>query len=63
MTDTPTHQGRPAPRPTAIVALAALLLAACPQNEPLQVAQATPEPMPMPAPVKAEPVEIESPLG
>ncbi len=63
MTDTPTHPGRPAPRPTAIVALAALLLAACPQNEPLQVAQATPEPMPMPAPVKAEPVEIESPLG
>ena len=66
MTDTPTHPGHPgrlAPRPTAIVALAALLLAACPQNEPLQVAQATPEPMPVPVPVKAEPVEIKSPLG
>ena len=61
MTDTPTHPGCLAPRPTAIVALAALLLAACPQNKPPQVAQATPEPMP--APVKAEPVEIDSPLG
>ncbi len=61
MTDTSTNPCRRAPRPTAIVALAALLLAACPQNKPLQVAQATPEPMP--APVKAEAVEIESPLG
>ena len=61
MIDTPTHSGRLAPRQTAIVALAALLLAACPQNKPPQVAQATPEPMP--APVKAEAVEIESPLG
>ena len=55
------HPGRPAPRPTAIVALAALWLAACPQNKPPQVAQAAPEPMP--ALVKAEPVEIDSPLG
>ena len=56
-TPTPTYPGRLAPRPTVIVALAALLLAACPQNKPPEVAQA------MPAPVKAEAVEIESPLG
>jgi tetratricopeptide (TPR) repeat protein len=57
----PNRPGRMAPRPTVIVALAALLLAACPQNKPPEVAQATPEAMP--APVKAEAVEIESPLG
>ncbi len=61
VTDTPTHPSRLAPRPTAIVVLAALWPAACPQNKPPQVTQAAPEPMP--APVKAAPVEIDSPLG